>query len=184
QLIVQGAGIQDVCEHLAQICSNWVIVQDAKQNIRFKAPPPGSDAPPLPAILTDDALLRQELARIVVPIQIRHEVVGYLSMVGNDADFDYLERIILGQVAPILALEFARERERSEVESRYQTEALMDVLHGNYPQPDEMLARVRLLGYDLTTPQIVVVFEIPSSEPEYIASSPQAQWSKRLRDEL
>lgn len=184
QLSVQGAGISGVCEHLAQICGNWVIVQDAEQNIRFKAPPPSTDAPPLPAVLTDDALLHQGLAHIVVPIQIRHEVVGYLSMVGNDADFDYLERIILGQVAPIVALEFARERERSEVESRYQTEALMDVLHGNYSQADEMLARVRLLGYDLSTPQVVAVFEIPASEPEYLASSPQALWSKRLRDEL
>src|SRR5205085_3377537 len=35
-----------------------------------------------------------------------------------------------------------------------------------------------------TTPQVVVIFEISSSEPEYIASSSQAQWSKRLRDEL
>src|SRR5690242_11414579 len=60
----------------------------------------------------------------------------------------------------------------------------MDVLHGNYSQPDEMLARVRLLGYDLTTPQVVAIFEIPSSEPEYLASSSQSQWSKRLRDEL
>ncbi len=184
QLSVQGAGISGICQHLASICGNWVIVQDAEQNIRFKAPPPGDNVPPLPTNLTDDTLLQQELARIVVPIQIRHDVVGYLSLVGKNANFDYLERIILGQVAPILALEFARERERSEVESRYQTEALMDVLHGNYPQTDEMLARVRLLGYDLTAPQIVAMFEIPSSEPDYIASSPQAQWGKRLRDEL
>ena len=160
QLSVQGAGIQGVCEHLARICGNWVIVQDAEQKIRFNAPPPGANAPPLPAHLTDDALLDQGLARIAVPIQIRHEVVGYLSMVRKDSDFDYLERIILGQVAPILALEFARERERGEVESRYQSEALMDVLHGIYAQPAEMLARVRLLGYDLSTPQVVVIFEI------------------------
>src|SRR5947209_4383881 len=40
QLSVQGAGIQGISEHLAHICGNWVIVQDAEQKIRFKAPPP------------------------------------------------------------------------------------------------------------------------------------------------
>jgi len=184
QLSVHGAGMQGVCEELARSCGKWVVVQDAEQHVRLQASPPQANSLSLSTTLTDESLHQQGLARIMVPILIRHEVVGYLSLVGNDADFDYLERIILGQVAPILALEFARERERSEVESRYQTEALMDVLHGNYSQPDEMLARIRLLGYDLTTPQVVVIFEIPSPEPEYIASSSQTLWSKRLRDEL
>ena len=184
QLSVQGAGLQGVCEHLARSCNKWVILQDADQQVRFQVPPPDSNTPTLPATLTDEALWHKNLARITVPIQIRHEVVGYLSLIGNEGDFDYLERLILGQVAPILALEFARERERSEVESRYSVEALMDVLQGNYQQPDEMLARARLLGYDLLTPQVVAIFELALSEPEYPSGSPKPQWSKRLRDEL
>lgn len=120
----------------------------------------------------------------MAPILIRHEIVGYLSLIGDDNDFDYLERIILGQVAPILALEFAREKERSEVESRYQLEAFMDVLQGNYQQPDEMLARARLLGYDLTTPQIVALFETLSNGTDDTSGGFQAQWSRRVREEL
>src|SRR6266581_3147933 len=141
QLSAQGAGVKGVCEHLAHSCGRWVIVQDAEQQIRFKADPPGAtgeDAPSFTPSLTDEALLRQGLVRVTVPILIRHEAVGYLSLIGSD-DFDYLERLVLGQVAPILALEFARERERSEVESRYHLEAFMDVLQGNYQQPEEML---------------------------------------------
>src|SRR5260370_8931149 len=60
----------------------------------------------------------------------------------------------------------------------------MDVLEGNYKRPDEMLGRARLLGYDLITTKIVTIFELSPDEPEYPAGSPQAQWSKRLRDEL
>src|SRR5260370_11472432 len=180
QLRLQGAGLQGVCEHLASTCNKWVILQDANQQVRFQAPPPGDDSPALPAVLTEEALWLKGLTRITVPIQIRHEVVGYLSLIGNDGDLDYLERLVLGQVAPILALEFARERERSEVESRYSAEALMDVLQGNYQQPDEMVARARLLGYDLATPQVVLIFELTPDEPVY----PQPQWRKMLRDEL
>lgn len=183
QLSVQGAGLPGVCEHLARIRSKWVTLQDADQQILYQASPPG-DAPALPIPLTDEHLAIKGLTRITVPIQIRHEVVGYLSLIGRDGNFDYLERLILGQVAPILALEFARERERSEVESRYSAEALMDVLQGNYQQSDEIIARARVLGYDLEVPQVVAIFELAQDEPEYPTGSPQAQWSRRLRDEL
>ena len=229
QLSAQGVGIQGICDHLARICGRWVIVQDAEEEIRFRAAPPpftpdepaignsipgvvtgipasqagcsvwgagnapttttyipskATDITSLPTQLSDEILQRQSLVRVSVPILIRHVVVGYLSLVGIDDDFDYLERIILGQVAPILALEFVRERERSEVESRYHLEAFMDVLQGNYQQPEEMLTRARLLGYDLTVPQVVAVFELPPTGPEPATSSPPAHWSRRLRDEL
>src|SRR5713101_4917992 len=184
QLSAQGAGVKGICEHLAQSCGRWVIVQDAEQQIRFKAAPPGAVGEDMPSpSLSDEALLRQGLVRVTVPILIRHEAVGYLSLIGSD-DFDYLERLVLGQVAPILALEFALERERSEVESRYHLEAFMDVLQGNYQQPEEMLTRARLLGYDLTTPQVVVIFELPASDPEPATGTPMAQWNRRFRDEL
>src|SRR5438876_8130559 len=184
QLSLQGAGLQGICEHLALTLNKWVIVQDADQELRCQASPSDSETQTLQASLTDENLLRKGLRRITVPIQIRHEEVGYLSILGKDTDFDYLERLILVQVTPILALEFARERDRNEVESRYSAEALMDVLQGNYQQTDEILTRARLLGYDLLVPQIVAIFEIGQNEPEYPTSSFQPQWSKRIRDEL
>ncbi len=139
----------------------------------------------LPIPLTDENLRMHGLTRVMEPILIRHEVVGYLSLIGSESDFDYLERIILGQVVPILALEFARERERSEVESRYLVEAFTDVLQGHYQQPEEMLARARILGYDLTSAQVVIIFEVSPSESDYPHSDfPPSQWGKRVRDEL
>ena len=184
QLSVQGAGMRGVCEHLATSRNKWVVVQDADQHVRFQFVPVDVGMLLLPVPLTDETLRNHGLTRVVEPILIRHEVVGYLSLIGSESDFDYLERIILGQVAPILALEFARERERSEVESRYQVEALTDVLQGHYQQPEEMLARARILGYDLVPPQVVVIFEVSPTELDYQDGDPPAQWSKRVRDEL
>lgn len=184
QLSVQGAGIQGIIEHLARICQKWAIVTDAGHSIRYQAAPPATELLTLPTIVSDTAFSQYGLTRIMAPILIRHEVIGYLSLVAQDGKADYLERIILGQVVPILALEFAREKERSEVESRYQLEAFMDVLQGTYGQPEEMLARARVLGYDLTLPQAVVIFEVSPTEPAYAPGSPQAQWGRRLRDEL
>lgn len=185
QLSVQGAGIHGVCEHLANSRNKWVVVQDADQHVRFQANPTHAGMLLLPTPLTDENLRLHALTRVMEPVLIRHEVVGYLSLIGSESDFDYLERIILGQVAPILALEYARERERSEVESRYLVEAFTDVLQGHYQQPEEMLARARILGYDLTSAQAVVIFENSPSESDYPQSDfPPSQWSKRVRDEL
>ncbi len=184
QFSIQGAGMESISEHLARSTSKWVIVQNADQRVRLQAAPPDKQALNLPPLLTDEALWQQSLTRVVAPILIRHETVGYLSLVSNDGDFDYLERITLGQVVPILALAYARERERSEVESRYSAEAFTDVVQGNYQQPEEMLARGRLLGYDLTLPQAMVIFELAAIEPDYAPASPQAQWNRRVREEL
>jgi purine catabolism regulator len=184
QLSVQGAGLQGICEHLARTQGKQVTLQDADHHLLLQLPPTGAEEPALPKSLNNENLAHKGLTRMTVPIQIRHEVVGYLSVIGKEGDFDYLERLILGQVAPILALEFARERERSEVESRYSAEALMDVLQGHYQQSDEILARARILGYDLLIPQVVAIFELAEDELEYTSSSLQAQWSRRLRDEL
>ncbi|MGH2506436.1 MAG: helix-turn-helix domain-containing protein [Ktedonobacteraceae bacterium] len=184
QLSISGAGIEGLCTHLASVCHKWVIVHNTEHEIRFQvAPPDKVEHTPLGEV-SDEQLQQQGLARVTLPIQLPHEVVGYLSLVGSSDNFDHLERLIMGQVAPILSLEFARERERSKVESRYQREAFMDVVQGAYQHAEEILARARLLGYDLTGPQAVVLFEISPDETVYAASGPYMQWSKHLRDEL
>lgn len=184
QFSIQGADMESISEQLAHSTGKWVTVQNADQRVRLQATPANKQALNLPSILTDEALWKQSLTRVVAPILIRHEAVGYLSLIASDGDFDYLERITLGQVVPILALAFARERERSEVESRYSAEAFTDVVQGNYQQHEEMLVRTRLLGYDLTSPQAIVIFELAPGEPEYASGSPQAQWNRRVREEL
>jgi purine catabolism regulator len=184
QLSIQGVGIEGVCKHLARVCGKWVVLQDANQEILLQAAPPGQEDHTPPGLLSDEMLQKQGMSRVMLPIQIPHEVVGYLSLVGETGNFDHLERLIMGQVAPILSLEFARERERSRVESRYQSEAFMDVVQGNYQQTEEMQVRARLLGHDLSVPQAVVVFELALEETTFTASGPHTQWSKRLREEL
>ncbi len=180
QLSIQGVGITGVCESLATSRGKWVVMQDAEQHIRFQAAPPGAKTLLLADPLTDEFLRSHGLARVVEPILIRHEIVGYLSLIGEENAFDYSERLVLNHATPIFAIEFARERERSEVESRYHVEAFMNVLQGQYQQPEEILARVRHLGYDLTGSQIVVLFEAASSEED----AALLQWARRIREEM
>src|SRR5436309_5340546 len=86
QLSIQGAGLQGISEHLARSCNKWVIIQDTDQQTRLQAAPAGSDLLTLPSTLSDEVLWQQGLTRIMAPILIRHETVGYLSLIGNDND--------------------------------------------------------------------------------------------------
>ncbi len=180
QLSIGGVGIAGVCESLAQSRGKWVVMQDADQYKRFQAAPPAAKPLLLSDPLTDEFLRSHGLARVVEPILIRHEIVGYLSLIGDEGTFDYSERLVLNHVTPIFAIEFARERERSEVEGRYHVEAFMNVLQGQYQQPEEILARVRHLGYDLTGPHTVVLFEAPSNEDD----GSLVLWARRIREEM
>ncbi|GAC1646857.1 MAG: PucR family transcriptional regulator [Ktedonobacteraceae bacterium] len=180
QLSIQGVGIAGVCEYLAVSRDKWVIMQDAEHHIRMQSAPPTMKTLLLSDPLTDEFLRGHGLARVVEPILIRHEIVGYLSLIGDESSFDYAERLVLNHVTPIFAIEFARARERSEVENRYHVEAFMNVLQGQYQQPEEIVARVRHLGYDLTGPQIVVIFEASSNTEDAIL----VQWARRVRDEM
>ncbi|GAC1356663.1 MAG: PucR family transcriptional regulator [Ktedonobacteraceae bacterium] len=180
QLSIQGVGLAGICEYLAVSRDKWVVMQDAEQHMRFQSAPPTAKPLLLSDPLTDEFLRSHALARVVEPILIRHEIVGYLSLIGDESTFDYAERLVLNHATPIFAIEFARARERSEVESRYHVEAFMNVLQGHYQQADEILARVRHLGYDLTGPQSVVIFEASPNEED----AGLVQWVRRVRDEM
>jgi len=153
QLSIQGIGMAGISEYLAINRGKWVVMQDAAQHILFQSAPSTTKMLHFPDSLTDEFLRSRELARVVEPILIRHEIVGYLSLIGDESTFDYSERLVLSHATPIFAIEFARARERSEVENRYHVEAFMNVLQGQYQQPEEILVRVQHLGYDLTEPQ-------------------------------
>src|SRR5260370_17032365 len=60
----------------------------------------------------------------------------------------------------------------------------MDVVQGSYQQTEEIQARARLLGHDLSVPQAVVIFELAPDETSYTTSGLHTQWGKRLREEL
>src|SRR5258708_37171126 len=83
QLSIQGAGIEGVCTHLAKVSNKWVILQDTNQERLFQADPPGKEAQALPAVLDDETLQQQGLAQVMLPIQIPHEIVGYLSLIAE-----------------------------------------------------------------------------------------------------
>jgi purine catabolism regulator len=139
------------------------------------APPPLSTNSPRDSVVRDglmrDAAVRQRLddrglTRFVAPIQLKHEVIGYLSLIGDDATLDSLDRLVTAQASAIFALAFAREREIAAVEQRLRGDVVDDLLAGNYASEAQIIQRAAHLGLDLTRSYIVAVAS-PDDGQEY-----------------
>lgn len=99
------------------------------------------------------------LARLVTPIRLSQEIAGYFSLVDEAPRFDTLDRLVLGQVTPLIALELARVQELAQMEQRLHGDVLDELLAGNPADYAQALARARQLGHDLSVPSLIVVMQ-------------------------
>lgn len=137
---------------------------------------------------------RQELlslgkARLVMPIRLGAEVVGYCSVIDEAQRLESLDRLALEQVVPLLALELGRVRELAEVELRLQGDILDEVLEGNAGDQAQVLLRARQLGYDLERSFVVAVVALPGGEEALSGKqapepfSALARWARQVSNE-
>jgi purine catabolism regulator len=119
---------------------------------------------PLPALVERQELQALGKSRLVTPVRLGAEVVGYCSVIDEAQRLDTLDRLALEQVVPLLALELGRVRELAEVELRLQGDILDDVLEGNGGDQTQVLLRARQLGYDLERTFVVAVAMLPEVE--------------------
>jgi purine catabolism regulator len=98
-------------------------------------------------------------ARVMAPIVVGHEMVGYLSILENERPIEDLDFTTADHAATVLALEVMKERTAFEVENRLKGSFLEDLLSGNYTDERSMLARARHLGYNLAQPYHLLLLE-------------------------
>jgi purine catabolism regulator len=210
-LSIQGEGAPSLAEHLAQRTGKTVLVEDPQRVTMLYAPAPEAaisrerllellaDLPdPLPSVGASfardssgrDPAVRQRLgdlglARFVAPIMLKREVIGYLSLIGEDATLDSLDRLAVVQASAIFALAFARERELAAVEQRLRGDVIDDLLTGNYAAEGQIIQRAAHLGVDLTRPYVVAVAGLDDGEEAVLAeSAATGGWERRLSDEV
>jgi PucR family transcriptional regulator, purine catabolism regulatory protein len=114
------------------------------------------------------------------PLQIGAAWAGYLGLVAHGGEAGDLERLLAERAATLVALEMAKQRAVAEATQRWHGELLDDLLQGNFPTDEALLARGRQLGYDLLGRQVsfVVGIDRPS---EASAMADGAQDANRQR---
>jgi purine catabolism regulator len=127
------------------------------------------------------------LARLVTPIRLSHGVAGYCSLVDRQEQVDTLDRLILAQIAPLIALELARVEELAAVQQRLHGDVLDELLAGTAGDTRQALARARQLGHDLSGAALVLVAAARRvASQEAIAQEENAEpplWARRMMAE-
>jgi purine catabolism regulator len=97
------------------------------------------------------------LAVLVRPLVLRGAIEGYLAVVGPRDDFGDFEYQVADRTASVLAIELAKQSAVVEARLRVQGDFLEELLDNPRPDPDQLMARARALGYDLARPHLVFV---------------------------
>jgi purine catabolism regulator len=111
---------------------------------------------------------------LVVPLHLQGTPAGYLALIGED--MTDLDRQVADRAARVLGIEFAKQRAVTEAQLRLQGDFLDDLLSGDYPSEDAMLARGRWMGHDLSRPHLILAVAV-----DEVGADGTAAESRRMR---
>lgn len=183
ELAIEGRGLPAIAGALSRATRRSVAYEDRTFNLDLYGPPlSGVDGPALKRAFREaqadlSAWLRNRrlsaseppcaelsleavgLTRLVAPVVLREGAVGYLSLLGSATAFRELDRLALVRAAAACAIEALRESAALEAEDRAGATFLDDLLTGATVSAGAVHRLASRLGYDLTTPQIVMVWQ-------------------------
>lgn len=174
ELALQGRGLKPILDRLAELTEKTVVLTDPSLAVRHWSGPRGQslDQASLAPVLagrhgdvtswatgqrfqasdpasTDLDLPGTGLMLVVAPALAGLRVDGYLGLIARPAAFWEADALSLRRGAAALAIHLARESAVLAAEDRLQGNLVDDLLEGNYPSPESILARARRLGFDL-----------------------------------
>ena len=187
QLEAEGAGLSGLVQAMGEISGRGVLVQDKRLQLLSEAPSSTlfsiwmdvlshlSIKENLPEILQDrnkagqqKLILSQQipggLERLVAPIVVGGVARGYLSLIGMEGEFDFLDQLVVEQGTLVCGVDMARAKAVREVEKRLKGDLLSAVLSDELTPRDTHLW-VESMGLDLDKKHVVLRFAWDGKAP-------------------
>ncbi len=204
QIEIEDRGIAAIVEALGGITGKAVALQDDNLELRYYFPPsmPRFNRDSVALHLRDDTRLAEWLkgttlvstsppighfevpqlgiSRFVAPIIIRGSISGYISVLGTESELTEMDRVATGRAASVCAIEMAKQRAIIEAENRMRGDFVDDLLSGGFSSEEAILARSKLLGYDLRPPYAVLIYGWDQSLSDMVAEHGESD-VQRLR---
>ncbi len=98
-----------------------------------------------------------DLSASLRPLILRGAVEGHLALLASRDDFGEFDYRVVERAATVLAIELAKQSAVVEARLRVQGDFLEELLDNPAPPTDQLEARARSLGYDLSRPHLVFV---------------------------
>ena len=163
--VASGAGERGVAAAVHELTDMPVVVEDRFGNVRTRVGPaperlssnraaPRSRDEVLDKARSSDRPLRDR-DRVIALAQPRYDVLGVLAVIDPEHRVGEYELMVLEEGAAVLGVELIHVRALAETELRLRRDLVDDLLSGT--DDDSALARASALGYDLATPQHVLL---------------------------
>ncbi|MHB8132476.1 MAG: V4R domain-containing protein, partial [Mobilitalea sp.] len=184
QCILNGKGIEDITSSLAKLMKCIVVLEDNNLVPQSTCFPDQSVTPDLltsylPILAspyfnkTSAFFLKQKrpfqitdkytnflVCRLVSPILVGSELLGFVSLLRTDLPFSELENIDLEHAASVFALVILEQKKIAGVERRLKGDFVDDLLSENISDSNSIINRAQRLNYDITLPHRVLVLDI------------------------
>lgn len=168
-LIASGNGLNTFTTKLSEILSLPVIVTDPLFNVQSCS----NENEPVKIVdatisYEQTELLRFELCSnnifasgIGSTISINQKALGYLLIISGNEQVNLEEyKPIIQYAASLCALHFERKMELRQERLKLKDGFLFDLLYGNVKQKEDIIEYGKLWNWDLTVPNVVIVFSI------------------------
>ncbi|MHB1407483.1 MAG: helix-turn-helix domain-containing protein [Desulfitobacteriaceae bacterium] len=183
--VLQGQGLNKIVDTLSEVLQRQVLLEDRFfKTLNFAVPDPSEDSflmPKLdreawlkgPARVYYDKMIHDKkpiwlphlpevgnlAPRVVAPIVVDKEVLGYLSVGHAQDELEDLELVALEHAATICALEFLKQIIALRAENRVKGDFIRELLTGRL-DGKEALNRAAIMGYDLSRAHRVIVIDL------------------------
>lgn len=180
ELVLQGHGVDIIAQRLFTLIGNPVLVLGKQFTLlaaagldaqaaaeAVTALSPGRWTPPLaaafarlraerrPIHLAPDVALGLAESRILAPVMVSDDLLGYVLVIESLRQFGELDFQALEHASTVFALEFTRERAIAEVENRLRGDFVHDLVTRTFQQAS-IGRRAARFGHDLALPQIIL----------------------------
>lgn len=122
--------------------------------------------------------------RLASPIFLRNKLFGFVSFLKKAGDFTELDYLMIERASSVCAIQILNETSAFENEQRLKEELLNGIFQGEFPQED-LIYRLKLMGYNIEQPQYVFVFHIEKDHhPRQLLDDPFMDFKKGFVEQL
>jgi len=167
-LILGGAGLEQIIARLSEILGNPVVLEDAAHNVISLAGSVPWDAhAQVPHAGIARGLGVQHSGTCAwVGIWLRHEAWGRVHVLETDRVLDEITGLVLDRAGAAIGLALLSQKDAAHLAGRAGSALLADVLAGRHGSLSEFLRRAGSLGVDLAGDRLVALVVEPTSLPE------------------
>ncbi|MCG8639428.1 MAG: hypothetical protein MI862_06815, partial [Desulfobacterales bacterium] len=124
----------------------------------------------------------QQIKQLSIPIMVSRENYGYIYVWEMDGNLETGDLISIERSVTVAAIEILNQQNIFEVERRYRSDMLHDLLNGRYESEEIIISRGKSLNWDLNQTFSIIVFELGRLDQQSLSRQDHLSLNRLLWD--